>query len=61
MTKRIYYGNSWFLPPFRTHYYWVEDAEGKSVAEAASINLAEALAETLNYVARAQAAMETVK
>lgn len=46
-TKRVYFGNTWFLPPFRTHGYWVEDATGKNVAEAASLELAKALAEML--------------
>ena len=46
--KRLYYGDTWFTLPFRTHGYWVEDATGKNVAEAASRELAEALKKTLN-------------
>ena len=44
----VYFANTWFKPPFSVHGYWVEDATGKSVAEAASIDLAKALAELLN-------------
>jgi hypothetical protein len=51
-TKRIYFGNTWFLPPFRVHGYWVEDASGKSVAEAADILIAKALADMLNKAAK---------
>jgi hypothetical protein len=47
-TKRVFFGNEWFLPPFRTHGYWVEDATGKNVAEAASRELAKALKELLD-------------
>jgi hypothetical protein len=46
--KRIYFGDTWFLPPFRTHGLWVEDATGKNVAEAYSYELAKAMAELLN-------------
>jgi hypothetical protein len=51
-TKRFYFGNEWFLPPFRNMGYWVEDATGKNVAEAASIILAERLAGMLNNAAK---------
>ena len=51
-TNRIYVGDTWFLPPFRTHGYWVEDATGKSVAEAASLELAKALVIMLNAKAK---------
>ncbi len=47
-TKRIYFADTWFTLPFRTHGYWVEDATGKNVAEAASRELATALAKYLN-------------
>ena len=47
-TKRVYFGGTWFLPPFRVHGYWVEDATGKNVAEAATLELAKALKEMLN-------------
>ena len=46
--KRLYYGDTWFTLPFRVHGYWVEDATGKNVSEAASLALAKALKETLN-------------
>jgi hypothetical protein len=46
-TKRFYFGNEWFLPPFRVHGFWAEDATGKNIAEAASPALAKALAELL--------------
>jgi len=46
--KRIYFGTTWFTLPFRAHGFWVEDATGKSVAEAFSTDLARALAEMLN-------------
>ena len=51
-TKRYYFANTWFLPPFRVHGYWVEDATGKNVAEAASPELAKALAEMLTKAAK---------
>jgi hypothetical protein len=51
-TKRFYFANEWFLPPFRVHGYWVEDATGKNVAEAASRELAKALADMLNKEAK---------
>jgi len=47
-TNRLYFGNTWFTLPFRVHGYWVEDATGKNVAEAASLELAKALADMLN-------------
>ena len=47
-TKRVYFGGTWFLPPFRVHGLWVEDATGKNVAEAYDYALAKALAEMLN-------------
>jgi hypothetical protein len=47
-TNRLYFGNTWFTLPFRVHGYWVEDATGKNVAEAASLELAKALAAMLN-------------
>jgi hypothetical protein len=47
-TKHIYFGNTWFLPPFRVMGYWVEDSAGKSVAQTADIQLARALADMLN-------------
>jgi hypothetical protein len=47
-TKRLHLGNTWFTLPFRVHGYWVEDATGKNVAEAASLELAKALAKMLN-------------
>ena len=50
--KRFYFGNQWFLPPFSTKNYWVDDATGKSVAEAATPQLAEALARMLNNAAK---------
>ncbi len=46
--KRIYFGTMWFTLPFRAHNYFVEDATGKPVAEAATLELARALAEMLN-------------
>ena len=46
--KRIYFGTTWFTLPFRAHNYFVEDATGKPVAEAATLELAKALAEMLN-------------
>jgi hypothetical protein len=51
-TKRYYFANEWFLPPFRVHGYWVEDATGKNVAEAASPELAKALAKMLTEAAK---------
>ena len=51
-TKRVFFGNEWFLPPFRTHGYWVEDATGKNVDEAASRELAKALKELLDGMAK---------
>ncbi len=45
---RLYYANTWFTMPFRVHGYWVEDATGKNVAEAARRELAEAIKQTLN-------------
>lgn len=60
-TKRFYYANEWFLPPFRATGYWVEDSAGKNVAEAASLELAKALARLLNYSAKAQEALESLK
>jgi hypothetical protein len=48
MSNRVYFGTTWFLPPFRAHGYWVEDAAGKNVAEAASLELAKALVDMLN-------------
>jgi len=47
-TPRLYLGNTWFTLPFRVHGYWVEDATGKNVAEAASLELAKALKDMLN-------------
>ena len=47
-TNRLYFGNTWFTLPFRAQAYWVEDATGKTVAEAASLELAKALADMLN-------------
>lgn len=47
-TKRLHFGDTWFTLPFRVHGYWVEDATGKNVAEAASLELAKALADMLN-------------
>lgn len=47
-TKRYYFANEWFLPPFRSSGYYVEDATGKEVAEAKTLELARALAELLN-------------
>lgn len=46
--KRIFFANTWFLLPFRANGHWVEDATGKSVAEASDRFLAKALADTLN-------------
>ena len=46
--NRVYFGTTWFTLPFRVHGYWVEDATGKNVAEAATRELAKAIAETLN-------------
>jgi hypothetical protein len=60
-TKRFYFANEWFLPPFRVMGYWVEDATGKNVAEAASLDLAKALVQLLNYSAKAQEALKGVK
>jgi hypothetical protein len=60
-TNRFHYANEWFTTPFRAMGYWVEDAAGKNVCEAASLELAKALALTLNYNAKAQAALEGVK
>lgn len=51
-TKRYYFANEWFMPPFRTHGYWVEDATGKNVAEASSRELAIALATMLTNLAK---------
>ena len=51
-TKRFYFGADWFLPPFRVTGYWVEDATGKNVAEAASPQLATALADMLTKAAK---------
>jgi hypothetical protein len=47
-TTRVYFGGTWFLPPFRAHGLWVTDATGKDVAEAKDYVLAKALAELLN-------------
>lgn len=47
-TKKLYYGNTWYTFPFRVHGYWVEDATGKNVAEAASLELAKAIKDTMN-------------
>ena len=47
-TNRLHLGNTWFTLPFRVHGYWVEDATGKNVAEAASLELAIALRDLLN-------------
>ena len=46
--SRLYFGNTWFTMPFRVHGYWVEDATGKNVAEAASLDLAKAMKDALN-------------
>ena len=51
-TNRYYFGNTWFTLPFRTHGYWVEDATGKNVAEAASTELAKELAKFLTQAAK---------
>jgi hypothetical protein len=51
-TKRFYFGTEWFLPPFRVHGFWVEDATGKNVAEAASPLLAKAIADMLTNAAK---------
>jgi hypothetical protein len=51
-TKRYYFAGTWFLPPFRASNYWVEDATGKNVAEAASLELAKALADMLTKAAK---------
>ena len=51
-TKRYYFAGTWFLPPFRTSHHWVEDATGKNVAEAASLELAKALADMLTKAAK---------
>lgn len=48
VTKHVYLGETWFLPPFKANGLWVDDATGKSVAEAISYLMAQALAETLN-------------
>jgi hypothetical protein len=56
-TNRFHYANDWFLPPFRAMGYWVEDATGKNVCEAASLELAKALVVTLNTNAKAQEAL----
>lgn len=50
-TKRFYFGDQWFLPPFRSRGYYVEDAAGKEVAEAKTLELAKALALMLNKMA----------
>jgi hypothetical protein len=47
-TKTVFFGAKRFVLPFRAHGYWVEDARGKNVAEAASRELATALAKLLN-------------
>ena len=47
-TKRILFGNTWFTLPFRVHGYWIEDATGKNVAEAADYLIAKALVDALN-------------
>ena len=51
-TKRYYFAGTWFLPPFRASHHWVEDATGKNVAEAASLELAKALADMLTKAAK---------
>lgn len=50
-TKRYYFANEWFLPPFYASHYWVVDAIGKNVAQAASMDLAKALASMLTEAA----------
>ena len=59
--KRFYYAGTWFTLPFRASGYWVEDAERKNVAEAASDELAKALAKTLNFAAEVQEAAKGLK
>ena len=62
--NRVYFGTTWFTLPFRAHGYWVEDATGKNVAEAATLELAMALAELLNasqQVAKSLAEMLNTK
>jgi hypothetical protein len=48
MMNRKYFAGTWYTLPFRAHGFWVEDATGKSVAEAWSRELAKALAAMLN-------------
>ena len=60
-TKRFYFANEWFLPPFQSRGYYVEDATGKNVAEAASLGLAKELAQLLNYTAKAHEALKGMK
>jgi len=50
--NRVYFGTTWFTLPFRARGYYVEDATGKEVAEAKSLELARALAELLNKEAK---------
>lgn len=57
-TNRFRYADTWFTTPFRVHGYWVEDATGKNVCEAASLELAKAIANTLNTNAKAQVALK---
>lgn len=46
--KRVFLGGTWFTLPFKAHGLWVDDATGKSVAEAVDYVMAKALADTLN-------------
>ena len=59
--NRFHYANEWFTTPIRANGYWVEDATSKNICEAASQELAKALAVTLNYNAKAQKALEGLK
>lgn len=47
-TKTAIFGHKTFVLPFRAYGFWVEDARGNNVAEAASRELATALAKLLN-------------
>ena len=51
-TGNVYFGDAWFKPPFRVMGYWVEDAQGKMVAETSHTAMAKALAELLNKEAK---------
>jgi hypothetical protein len=52
VTGNFYYGNTWYVLPFKAMGYYVTDATGrKNVCEATNENAAKALVETLNKLA----------